>query len=118
MIPPFMLGSLILMPKSISFIALVLLLIASIAELRKHHIGRVALAANVFLLWQIFYSTFQQLPGVFQWYLDLGSVVAVVGLFTYLTRSSLPSKFYNITMVLYGSLSVVAVVAAFFLGLI
>ncbi len=118
MIPPFMIGSLILLPPLISFGAMILLLIFGYAESKKNYVGRVAMVANVFLLWQVFYSKFPQLPGYLQWYLDIGSVLAGIGLVTYLSRSSLPSKFYTITYLLYGSLSVFIVIGAFLTGLI
>ena len=51
----FMIGSLIFIPKIISYVALIGLMIAGIAEFRQGHIGRIGIAGNAFLLWQIFF---------------------------------------------------------------
>lgn len=118
MAAPFMIGSLVLLPPLVSVGALILLLIYGYIEMRKQYIGRIAMVANVFLLWQIFYNNFQQLPSALQWYLNIGSILAIVGLITYLSRSSLPSGFYRIGFLLYGSISVLIVIGAFLFGLI
>lgn len=118
MVAPFMMSSLILLPPLVSVGALILLLIYGYIEMRQQYIGRIAMVANVFLLWQIFYNNFQQLPGALQWYLDIGSVIAIVGLITYLSRSSLPTGFYRIGFLFYGSISILVVIAAFLFGLV
>ena len=118
MVQPYMIGSLILLPPLISLGAMVLLMILGYAEVRRTYIGRVAMVANVLLLWQVFYSKFPQLPGYLQWYLNIGSILAGIGLLTYLSRSSLPSEFYRVTFLLYGSFSVLLVVGAYLAGII
>lgn len=52
---PLMIGELIFIPKIISYIALIALIIVGIAEFRQGHIGRSGIAGNAFLLWQIFF---------------------------------------------------------------
>jgi hypothetical protein len=113
-----MIGSLVVLPPLIATGALILLLLYGYIEIRKHHIGRISMVANVFLLWQVFYNNFALLPGFLQWYLNVGSILAVIGLLTYLSRSSLPSGFYKITFLLYGSLPVLIIIGAFLTGII
>lgn len=115
---PFMTGALIFVPQIISFVAMLFLVIYGIREIRRGHIGRIELAANVFLVWQLFFPVWASLPEYFQLYLNVGSVVAIVALVTYFTRTSIPSGFYKFTLVTYGSIAVVAAVVAFFVGII
>jgi len=113
-----MLSSLIVLPKSVSLIAMIILFVAGIAEYRQGHIGRVAIAGNAFLLWQIFFGVWEKLPDYFQWYLNLGTVVAVIAIASYITRESLPTEFYQFCYLAYGSFSVlITIIFAFQFGL-
>ena len=108
---PFMIDSLVFLPPSISMLALLGLLIAGIVEIRHGMwIGRPGITVNALLLWQIFYKSWTFLPEWFQWYLNIGTVVAIVSLGSYLLGESLPKEFYQITFILYGSISIIAVV--------
>lgn len=118
MVLPLMLSSLVVIPPLISLGALIILLIYGYIEMRKQYIGRVAMTANVFLLWQIFYNNFPQLPWYLQWYLNIGSVLAIIGLITYFSRNRLPTAFYKSTFLLYGSISVLLVIVAYLTGII
>ena len=113
-----MTGTLIFVPQIISFVAILFLVVYGLREIRKGHIGRIELAANVFLIWQLFFPVWGNLPGYFQWYLNVGSVVAVIALFTYFSKIRLPTEFYNFTLVGYGSIAVVAAVVAFLVGIL
>jgi hypothetical protein len=113
-----MLPSFIVLPKSVSLIVMVVLLVAGIAEYRQGHIGRIAIAGNAFLLWQIFFGVWEKLPNFFQWYLNLGTVVAVIAIISYVTRESLPTEFYQFCYFAYGSFSVLlTIIFAFQFGL-
>ena len=113
---PFMIGSLVFIPKVISYIALVGLVIAGIAEFRQGHIGRIGIAANAFLLWQIFFPIWSNIPNWFQWYLNVGTILAVIAIPSYLFRFSLPSEFYTFSFICYGSFSVIlAILVPFFI---
>jgi len=113
-----MIGTFIFVPKIISYIGLIGLIIAGIAEFRQGHIGRLGIAANAFLLWQIFFNVFTQLPIWFQWYLNIGTLFAIIAIPSYLFKFSLPKEFYQISFILYGSFSIIiAAIMPFFLGL-
>src|SRR5437879_67210 len=115
---PLMDASLVFLPKPVPILGLILLFVAAIAEMRQHYVGRIGIAPNSFLLWQIFFCYWNLLPDWFQLYLDLGSVVAVVAILFYLARESLPTEFYQFSFVLYSSLSVLAaIVVAVQLGI-
>jgi len=114
MFPPLMIDSLVFLPKSISMLAIIVLIFTGIVEFRQGHIGRVGIFANAFLLWQIFYSSWQILPNWFQLYLDVGTAVGIVALLAYLAKEKLPTEFYQISFILYGSFSVIL---AIFVGL-
>jgi hypothetical protein len=106
LVSPWMFSSLIVLPKSLSIIVMIVLVVAGIAEHRQGHIGRVAIAGNAFLLWQIFFGVWDKLPDYFQWYLNLGTVVAIIAIVSYVARKSLPSGFYQFSYLAYGSFSV------------
>ena len=108
MLIPLMDGSLVFLPKPVPIIALALLFVAGIAESRQGYIGRIAIAGNAFLLWQIFFTYWNQLPQWFQGYLDAGSIAGTIAVVSYLARESLPSEFYELSYLLYGSLSILA----------
>src|SRR5437870_2459704 len=107
---PLMDPNLVFLPKPVAILGIILLLVAAIAEMRQHYIGRIGIAANAFLLWQIFFSYWNLLPDWFQLYLDLGSVVAVVAILFYLAKESLPTEFYQFSFMFYSSLSVLAAI--------
>ena len=106
---------LIFIPKVISLLAIIGLVLVGIAEFRKGHIGRIAIAGNAFLLWQIFFPSWDILPTWFQWYLNLGTIFAIIAVPSYLLknsfRTSLPTEFYKIAYVLYGSFSILIAIA-------
>ena len=110
MVVPFMLAFLIFVPPVISYIALIGLLIAGIVELRQGYIGRPAIAGNALLLWQIFFSSFSTLPEFFQWYLNIGTIIAILALMAYFFRLMLPTRVYQLCFIFYGSLSVIMAV--------
>ena len=115
-----MIEELVLIPKIISFLALAGLILYSLVEYRQGHIGRLGIAGNAFLLWQIFFPIWATLPNWFQWYLNLGTIFAIIAISSYLLknlfRTSLPTEFYQIAYYLYGSLSIIiALVIAIYL---
>ena len=117
MVSPWMDGNLVFIPKPVCWLGLVILLLAALKEHRQGHIGRIGIAANAFLLWQIFFSAWDMLPEWFQWYLNFGTVVAIIAIISYVFRKSLPSEFYDICYILYGSLTVLlAVLVAYQAG--
>jgi hypothetical protein len=119
-----MIGSLILLPKEVSVIGLIALILAGIYEFRHGYIGRIGIAGNAFLLWQIFYNTWSILPNWFQWYLNLGTIFAIISIISYLSiflpipYIKLPKEFYQIGFYFYGSISIViAIWGLFFMGI-
>jgi hypothetical protein len=97
---------------------MIIMVVAGIAEARQGHIGRLGIAANAFLLWQVFYSVWQKLPDLFQWYLNLGTVVGVIAILSYLTKTRMPKEFYQLCYLFYGSFSVLlTIIFAFQFGL-
>ncbi len=42
-----------------------------------------------------------------KYYLNLGSIFGVIAILTYLPKISLPTEFYKVSFVLYGSLSLI-----------
>lgn len=96
----------------ISIAILVGLLVAGFAEMRKGHIGRVAIFLNVLLLWQIFYLHWPELNLLYQAYLNIGTFIGLIAIIAYipLTRFSLPTEFYTAAYILYGSLSIILIV--------
>ena len=110
-----MFEGLVFVPKLISYISLLGLIIAGIAEFRQGHIGRLGIAANAFLLWQIFFSVWGALPIWVQWYLNVGTILAVIAIFSYLFKLSLIKEFYQVAFILYGSFSLIFAIIFYFL---
>lgn len=97
---------------------MVILFVAGIAEFRQGHIGRLGIAGNAFLLWQVFFGVWDKLPDYFQWYLNVGTLVAVIALASYVLKERLPTEFYQVCYLAYGSFSVLfTIVFAFQFGL-
>lgn len=107
---PLMTSSLVFLPPE-TFFLLIPLLFLSIKEFRSGYIGRIGIVVNVFLLWQVFYNQWMFLPGWFQLYLDIGTLVAVVAFMAYIFDRRLPKQFYTGAFVAYGSFTLVIVLA-------
>lgn len=108
----FLPSSLVVLPELVSFGMLALLSLYGLKELRQGHIGRVGLAANVFLLWQLLYPNWEGLPQIAQVYVNAGNVMALIAVPSYVTKISLPSAFYKWSFRLYSSLSVLIALVA------
>jgi len=105
-------SSLILdIPRGIFLIGLIGVFVAGIAEFRKGHIGRPAIFVNAILLWQIFFSIWANLPNWMQLYLNGGSIAGLIAIIAYFPKWKLPTKFYKICFILYGSISIIVVIA-------
>ena len=102
--------SLVFVSRSISFLGIIILIVGAVAEFRKGYVGRIGIAGNAFLLWQIFFGVWDMLPEYFQWYLNIGTLVAIIAVFSYLLKEKLPSEFYDFCFVTYGSLSILFVI--------
>ena len=88
-------------PEGIFLIGLVGIFVAGIVEFRQGHIGRPAIFINSLLLWQIFYSLWISLPQLLQLYLNIGSIVGVIALVSYIPRKRLPSEFYKFCFIFF-----------------
>jgi len=97
---------LVFLPKPIPILSLIIILLSCLKELRQGYIGRIGIAANAFLLWQIFFNAWDRLPTFFQWYLNIGTVVGIIAIISYISKESLPSEFYDFCYIFYGSLSI------------
>lgn len=89
------------------------LLLVSAVFVETHYIGRLAMASNIFLLWQLLGAKWYNLPDFFQLYLNLGLIAAVIATVSYIFNQSLPAGFYNIGRVFFGSLSIIAIILYF-----
>jgi len=108
--PPLMLKGLIFIPGTVSFLLIVGLMVGGLVEHRQGHVSRPAMVGNAFLLWQILYGDWNLLPDWLQLYLNIGTIVAAAALGSYLLRASLPSEFYVVGYLFYGSVSVLIVI--------
>lgn len=112
---PYLPESLVMVPETISLGMLAILSLYGLKEFRQGHIGRIGIAANVFLLWQLVYPNWTQVPEIGQLYLNLGTLMAVVAVPSYVTKISLPTAFYNVAFKLYSSISVILAVGVYFI---
>jgi hypothetical protein len=107
---PLMLKEWVLLPKSFSYLVIFGLILAAIVQRRQGHISRPAIVANAFLLWQIFYGEWNRLPEWLQWYLNIGTICALVALGSYLLKESLPTDFYQFCYYVYGSITILVLI--------
>ena len=56
--------------------------------------------ANIFPIWTT-------LPNWFQWYLNIGTILAIIAIPSYLFKFSLPTEFYKFVFFGYGSFSII-----------
>lgn len=111
-----MLSQLVFLPPAASGLVLIGLLVFGIVEFRQGHIGRIGIFANSILLWQIFFASFSLLPSWLQIYLNIGTFIGIVALLAYAVGQKLPKEFYQVGFVLYGSFSILILVAMFLMG--
>jgi hypothetical protein len=120
--PPLMISQLVILPSGFAYLALIAVALPAFQEWRSGHIGRVGIFVNVVMLWQIFYAGWSTFPLPLQVYLNLGTVVAIVAAISYIKLVRLPSIFYSVARILYGSLTVGVIIlvamAAKHLGLV
>jgi carbon starvation protein CstA len=113
MTAPWMHSNLVFLPAETASIALLAVVIVGIlVEYRQHHIARPAIFGNAILLWQVFFGKWDQLPDWLQIYLNVGTVVGVVALLSYLLKARLPNGFYKLAFYAYGSLTVLVLIGA------
>lgn len=92
---------------SIPMLALVLLLIlTAIHQINKGHIGRVGIASAGVLVFTSAYPVWASLQEVWRQYTVVAGVFAVIAASSYMTKTSLPSEFYKIALVLYGGIPI------------
>lgn len=118
---PLMINNVIFLPSSISLLLMIGIAVVGIKEFSQGFIGRIGIVVNSLLLWQIFFPLWNNLSSLIQLYLNIGSVVAIIALLSYLSRFigfyfSLPTQFYNFALVLYGSVSILIVIILTFTG--
>ena len=105
---------LVQMPILVPSILSLVLIFVSAFFIEKHYLARLALAGNVFFLWELLFPYWQQLPGLAQIYLNAGLVLAVLAIASRLINFHLPTEFYKYARILFGSISVLLVVLYFF----
>ena len=110
MVEPWMMGLLVFFPSIVSIAGIIILALLGWQEYAQGHIGRLGIAANAFFLWQIFFTKWLLLPELFQWYLNLGTLFGIVGVGSYILRESLPTIFYRVALILYGSVSILLII--------
>jgi len=102
-------------PQVISNVGIVIIfLLISALFVEVHYIGRISLATNVFLLWQLLGPFWYSLPNFFQAYMNLGLILAIIAIISYIFEQSLPAGFYNIGRLFFGSFTVLGIVLYFF----
>lgn len=92
---------------SIPMLALVLLLVlTAIHQINKGHIGRVGIASAGVLVFTSAYPVWGSLQEVWRLYTILAGGFAIIAASSYMTKTSLPSEFYKIALVLYGGIPI------------
>lgn len=108
---PLMPRTFIVIPSTAASLVLVAcVVLGAIVERRQHYIARPAIFANAVLLWQVFFDDWGTLPAWLQTYLNVGSLVGVLAVVSYLWRFKLPSGFYRFSLYTYGSFTILVLV--------
>lgn len=82
------------------------LALAGVQQARQGYIGRVAIAGMAILIVQQAYPMWGTLPQVWRYY-TLGAIGwGGVGAVSYLSKTSLPTEYYKIALILYGAVPV------------
>jgi hypothetical protein len=114
---PLMISDLVFIPNALSVIVLVGLFIVGLKEFRQGYISRIGIFLNAMLLWQIFYSVWNILPPWFQLYMNIGTVIAIIALISYINLIPLPTELYTVCYFAYGSITILILVGLFFSGI-
>ncbi|RXG34180.1 hypothetical protein [Methanohalophilus sp. WG1-DM] len=83
-----------LLPNTLFNILPALTLIAIGAIVEKYYVGRIAIFSNAVALTS-FYYTFSDLPFLLVIYINILTVVGILSLASYLSKTSLPTEFYT-----------------------
>jgi len=106
---PWIPESLVVVPKPVAIGGLIVLGLQGVKQFRQGHIGRVEIVASVFLLSQIVVPNWSVAPTIIQWLTNIGVPVAVIAGLSYLFKESLPTEFYELAYLLFGSLTILVV---------
>lgn len=80
------------------------LALTAVQQARQGYMGRVAIAGAAILIVQQAYPIWNTLPSIWQYYTISAVVWGGTGAISYLTRTSLPTEYYKIALLLYGAI--------------
>jgi bacteriorhodopsin len=87
-------------------LTLVGLALAGVQQARQGYIGRVTIAGMAILILQQAYPVWDTLPQIWKYY-TFGAVgFGGIGAVSYLSKTSLPTEYYKIALLLYGAVPV------------
>jgi len=101
----------IVVPSTLSII----LLFVSAFFVEIHYVGRLAMASNIFLAWQLLGGMWYELPELVQMYLNVGLIMAALVLFSYISKTPIPTVVYKMGRLFFGAISVILVLIYVFL---
>ena len=76
--------------------------LAAVQQIRQGHIGRVGIASAGAIVFGAAYPFWSGLSGIWKAYAAIAVIFAVIAGISYLTKTSLPTGFYKIALLLYG----------------
>lgn len=83
--------------------------VAAVQQLRQGHIGRVGIVSAGAIVIGAAYPIWSQLTGIWRIYPIVAVPVTVIAGISYLTKTSLPTEFYKLAILLYGAAPVILV---------
>lgn len=83
--------------------------LAAVQQLRQGHIGRVGIVSAGAVVVGTAYPIWSQLTEIWRVYALVAVPFAFVAGISYLTKTSLPTEFYKIALLLYGGIPVILV---------
>ncbi|NHN46394.1 hypothetical protein G9464_02100 [Halostella sp. JP-L12] len=81
--------------------------LAAVQQSRQGHIGRVGIASAGAIVIGAAYPIWGQLPEMWRMYSIVAVPFTAIAALSYLSRTSLPTEFYKLALLLYGAIPVI-----------
>lgn len=84
--------------------------LAAVQQFRQEHMGRVAIASAAAIVIGVAYPAWGSFSEIWQLYALVAVGFGGIAGISYLTKTSLPTEFYKIALLLYGGLPLILVI--------
>ena len=99
----------LVIPASVGIILLIGLLVTGFAQFRKGYIGRIGIFSNGLIIGETLCPHWSLIPDWAQIYVYLALIFGIIALISYIFKKSLPTIFYEICFIAFGSVSIIII---------